>query len=155
MPLLCSQNENQLIWHLRKSKFYSVKSAYYGVLENLVNIGNLKVQGDWVSVWQLKVTPKVKLLTWRLLREVLPTKVRLNRKGVNCPIFYQFCEHGEENDCHIFVGCDIAMKVWEVVGLDYFITLNIQHHGHTRMILLCFYGVYGREEMTRFGWVGR
>lgn len=44
-----------------------------------------RVQGNWSCVWKLKLSPKVKNFLWRACRNCLPTRVRLQTKGVRSP----------------------------------------------------------------------
>ncbi|KAJ1386893.1 Reverse transcriptase zinc-binding domain [Sesbania bispinosa] len=108
--------EDSLIWKLSKDGRYSVKSAYYHITENMVDNSHYKVQGDWKTLWKLKVPNCVKLFLWRLLRGCLPTRMNLQRKGVSCPATCAFCESALENEWHVFFGCMNNIACWQKAG---------------------------------------
>ncbi|KAJ1436407.1 Ribonuclease H-like superfamily [Sesbania bispinosa] len=109
--------EDSLIWKLSKDGRYSVKSAYYHITENMVDNSHYKVQGDWKTLWKLKVPNCVKLFLWRLLRGCLPTRMNLQRKGVSCPATCAFCESALENEWHVFFGCMNSIACWQKAGM--------------------------------------
>ena len=53
------------------------------------------------GVWSLKIPLKIKHLLWRILWNCLPTRVRLQDKGVQCPLTCSYCKN-LENSWHIF-----------------------------------------------------
>ncbi|KAJ1412101.1 Ribonuclease H superfamily [Sesbania bispinosa] len=109
--------EDSLIWKLSKDGRYSVKSAYYHITENMVDNSHYKVQGDWKTLWKLKVPNCVKLFLWRLLRGCLPTRMNLQCKGVSCPATCAFCESALENEWHVFFGCMNSIACWQKAGM--------------------------------------
>ncbi|KAJ1439535.1 Reverse transcriptase zinc-binding domain [Sesbania bispinosa] len=109
--------EDSLIWKLSKDDRYSVKSAYYHITENMVDNSHYRVQGDWKTLWKLKVPNCVKLFLWRLLRGCLPTRMNLQRKGVSCPATCAFCESALENEWHVFFGCMNNIACWQKAGM--------------------------------------
>lgn len=68
------------------------------------------------QIWSLNIPPKVKHFLWRLRQNILPTRQRLQSKGVNCE---QTCYYnmGLENDFHFFFRCHHAKAVWEEVDM--------------------------------------
>jgi len=96
---------------------YSVKSAYRLCMEDLVDTSHLHKPGFWSGIWKLKVPPKIKNLIWRMCRGCLPTRVRLQDKGVQCSLHYVSCDHPLENLIHVFFSCPFAQQVWRLAGL--------------------------------------
>ncbi|KAL5188921.1 hypothetical protein HKD37_05G014258 [Glycine soja] len=39
---------------------YMVKSIYHGLMERVLNLDHLKVEGQWVILWKLQIPHKVK-----------------------------------------------------------------------------------------------
>jgi len=58
-------------------------------------------------------TAKNKVFLWKALRGVLPTRMRLQDKGVPCTDNYPFCQTNYENDWNVFIGCEEAKSVWQ------------------------------------------
>ena len=81
-------------------------------MENLINKDDYKVPGDWNLLWQLKVPPKVKHFMLRLLRNSLPTRWRLQSRGVHCCILCEYCQSNLENSWHVFFGCQQVQRFW-------------------------------------------
>jgi hypothetical protein len=86
-------------------------------MENLIDNREFRVEGNWLCIWKLKIPQKMKVFLWRMARGCLPTRQRLQQKGVNCSDRCVFCQSNFENDWHIFFGCEKAKEIWEEAGL--------------------------------------
>ncbi|PNX97052.1 cytochrome p450 [Trifolium pratense] len=53
-----------------------------------------EASGNWHQIWRAKIPPKVKNLLWRIGRNALPTRARLNSRGVQCPEHCAVCNDG-------------------------------------------------------------
>jgi hypothetical protein len=84
-PLIDQVTEDRLIWKVEKNGYYSVKSAYRLCVDVLTDSSHLRREGYWQGIWRLKVPPKVRNLVWRICRDVVPTRSRLQDKGGQCP----------------------------------------------------------------------
>ena len=71
-------------------------------METIINTRRWWVQGSWMVIWKLKVSPRIKLVIWRVCIEVVPTSMRLKDKGNDCPSVCCVCEAGLENSSHLF-----------------------------------------------------
>jgi hypothetical protein len=74
IPLNLTQQEDAPMWRFCKSGMYSVRSAYYQLMETIVDNNHLKESGNWKKLWQLRVPNKVKIFLWRVLRGCLPVR---------------------------------------------------------------------------------
>lgn len=45
-----------------------------------MDISSLKEEGDWKLIWNLKLPLKIKHFLWRINRDVLPTRLKLQQK---------------------------------------------------------------------------
>jgi hypothetical protein len=61
------------------------------------------IAGNWNIIWQAKIPPKVKNLLWRIGRNVLPTRARLNSRGVD--------------SLHELFLCPRSIDCWQKAGL--------------------------------------
>jgi hypothetical protein len=59
----------------------------------------------------------VKNLLWRIGRNVLPTRMRLNSRGVHCPTNCSVCNEGDEDTLHVLFFCHKSIQCWQRVGL--------------------------------------
>jgi len=111
LPLFQQVNEDRLVWNPEKIGHYLVRSAYRLCVEEIVDNSHLRRQGYWSGIWRLKVPPKIKNMVW----ECLPTRVRLNRRGVNCPSSCVMC-----NDPHEYGNalCDTIQQMNHLESLN-------------------------------------
>jgi len=117
MVLLNREGEDKRIWKFSQQGHYTVKSAYRYAMETLVDNEEYRIPGEWNIIWKMKLPQRVKVFLWRALRGVLPTRMRLQDKGVPCTDSCPHCETNYENDWHVFIGCEEAKKVWQAAGL--------------------------------------
>ena len=85
-------------------------------------------------VWHQQVPLKVSILAWRLLRDRLPTKRNLLRRGIIQPSA-NLCAvrcGNIESSLHLFIHCDIFGALWQhirnwlgITGVDPY---NIHDH---------------------------
>lgn len=54
------------------------------------------------SLWNLNIPPKIKHFLWSTQWSCLPTRMRLQTRGVSCPPFCSFCENNLEDEWHLF-----------------------------------------------------
>ena len=72
---------------------------------------------NWNDIWRLKVPPKVKNLLWRMYRGCLPTRLRLQDKGVSCPTNCSSCDSDYEDLNHLLFECPFSIQVWNDAGV--------------------------------------
>lgn len=117
IPLVNMHGEDKVIWRFDKKGQYSVKSAYRVCMEVLADKEDLKVDGDWPTIWSMKVPPKVKSFLWRLCRNCIPVRTRLQRKGVQCPMSCVRCDSEPETSWHVFLDCPSSNICWQKLNL--------------------------------------
>jgi ribonuclease HI len=122
-PLYDQVIYDRLIWKSERNGCYSVRSAYRLCVEELIDVSHLRRPGNWQNIWSLKVPPKVKNLSWRMCRGCLPTRVRLQDKGVSCPTNCESCGAAHEDLEHLLFECPFAIQVWNSAGIWY----DVQH----------------------------
>nr|GEX07865.1 hypothetical protein [Tanacetum cinerariifolium] len=81
--------------------------------------------GDMPIRWNKGLPFKVNILTWRVSNRRMPTRVNIDRRGIDidsirCPI----CDGDLESEDHLFVSCVISDKTWKNV-LDWSGTSNV------------------------------
>jgi ribonuclease HI len=115
-PLIDQVAEDRLVWKVEKNGHYSVRSAYRLCVDVLIYSTHLRRDGYWQGIWRLKVPPKIKNLVWRICRNVVPTRRRLQDKGVQCPLDCVICGGPEEDLDHICFNCPFSVQVWQRIG---------------------------------------
>jgi ribonuclease HI len=113
LPLNLLTREDEPIWRYSRNGNYTVRSAYYQLMEHIVDNNDLKEPGNWKKLWRLNVPNKVRIFIWRLLRGCLPVRGRLVQRGVPCDNKCPSCASYEENEWHCFFGCGAVQELWE------------------------------------------
>jgi len=84
LPLPSRTRSDTIIWNASPNGSYTVKSAYKMCVNISDQLSNYHVPGDWKLIWSLRVLPKIKHFSWRLLRNISPTRSNLQSRGVHC-----------------------------------------------------------------------
>lgn len=108
------------IWLNQSSGVYTAKTGYYTALEkNHPSLTTVpQAQQDWISdVWRIPMSPKLKLLIWKIKHNALPVgemlvarQIILNSKCARC--------EGSESILHLFFHYPFAQKVWDLAHVS-------------------------------------
>jgi hypothetical protein len=125
---------------------YTVKGAYQILTSTVSSNGPLIHDETDDLVWHKSVPLKVSMVAWRLLKDRLPTKINLQRRGslqdaaITCVAGCGYAEMAS----HLFLHCEVFSSLWQhvrswigVAGVD---PQNIRDHfyqfihvlGHSR-----------------------
>jgi hypothetical protein len=94
--------------------FFLCPSSKYNNLSRHIfttDSSHLRREGYWQGIWRLKVPPKIKNLVWHICRDVVPTRRRLQDKGVQCPMSCVSCNGPEEDLNHLFFNCPFSVEL--------------------------------------------
>ncbi|GJS19659.1 RNA-directed DNA polymerase, eukaryota, reverse transcriptase zinc-binding domain protein [Tanacetum coccineum] len=102
-----TDHNDSWLWSLDTSNGFSVASV-----RSLIDDNSLDVVSK-ATRWNRSIPIKVNVFLWRLMLNKLPTRVNLDRKGVDvgsilCPI----CSEDVESANHIFFSCEMAKDLW-------------------------------------------
>lgn len=77
VDLGCSRQSDKWIWTTERSGNFSVKSAYH-LLQNCREEGESSTASHqksiWKHIWKIKTPQKIKLFSWRVCHNVIPTQ---------------------------------------------------------------------------------
>ncbi|GKC65593.1 RNA-directed DNA polymerase, eukaryota [Tanacetum coccineum] len=97
-----------VIWSLDDSGIFNA-----GSLRSKIDNVYLLSHDDSTS-WNRYVPRKVDIMYWRLGRDRLPSKVKLNDKGIDLDsMLCSACHEAPESATHLFFECDFAKKLWD------------------------------------------
>ena len=120
IPLCSSWPLDKLIWHCAANGVFSVRSACHLIVEEdrLEKRCSTSDNKHFCSaIWNLEVPLRVRLLAWRLAKNLLSIGCNLARRiqsfNINCSI----CGCKEESDIHAILECLMAARVWELNGV--------------------------------------
>ncbi|GKA92822.1 RNA-directed DNA polymerase, eukaryota, reverse transcriptase zinc-binding domain protein [Tanacetum coccineum] len=102
-----SDQPDSWVWSLNPAVGFTVASV-----RKLIDV-NILVGSDSPTRWNRSVPIKVNVFLWRLALNKLPTRVNLDRKGIDvdstlCPI----CGDDVETINHLFFTCEMARVLW-------------------------------------------
>jgi len=116
-PLFQQVNTDTLVWKLEKNYSYSIRCSHVLCIEDIVDNDHLRKLGYWSGIWKLKVPLKVNNLVWRICRDWFPTRVKLNKRGINCLKECVTCNDPHEDIYHIFFHCGTAIDAWRTTNI--------------------------------------
>ena len=68
-------------------------------------------------VWKRRLSLKIKVFAWLLLRRRLMTRSRLHRMVPDALVECPLCVRAEEDCQHLFFACPLAQTVWQTTGV--------------------------------------
>lgn len=89
-----------------------MKSAYFNIMEVALPVPLQHHQNNWKAIWEMQIPNKIEVFLWRLSSGCLPTRHRLQSRGVPCTRICSFYQNNFENSLHYFVGCQYVKKYW-------------------------------------------
>ena len=110
-PVVLSPHRDTWTWSLDVHKGFSVAS-----IRSLIDLHFLGANLN-ATRWNRSIPIKVNVFMWRAMLNKLPTRVNLDRKGIEvdsllCPI----CHEDVETVNHIFFTCDLAKDLWALLA---------------------------------------
>jgi hypothetical protein len=119
-PVVLSLEEDCWKWKADVEGFFSVKSSYKLLSEVLSDEdGREEILVNVLSqIWESAAPSKVLAFSWQLLLGRIPTKSKLEDRGIvilDAPWECLGCVGKKEMPLHLFLHCPLAMKVWGAV----------------------------------------
>ncbi|GKE30007.1 RNA-directed DNA polymerase, eukaryota, reverse transcriptase zinc-binding domain protein [Tanacetum coccineum] len=108
---LSSQKKDGWIWSHGGSDGFSVASARGSIDDVILDV-------DYVATrWNRLVPAKVNVFFWRLNLNRIPTRVNLDRRGIDigsvlCPV----CDRDVETSNHLFFSSEMVVDLWVLVA---------------------------------------
>lgn len=109
--------KDKRIWLNHKSGEYSTKTGYYAALEKNKPgaLEPLQPAQEWIDdVWKVPISPKLKLLIWKIKHRAIPVGEILMARHILPTANCIHCK-GSESILHLFFHCPFAQKVWELL----------------------------------------
>ncbi|XP_058764318.1 uncharacterized protein LOC131637728 [Vicia villosa] len=142
--------EDRLIWNEEQNGEYSVKSGYkiWNGLHSNTQFHN--TEGRWKSIWSISAPPRAKHLLWRICKECLPTRTKLQQRHVQCPSVCPWCEGEDEDDWHIFFACVSITQSWRAAGLSSIIDPRLPNFNDAKSLIFDVCSREDRRDAGRF-----
>ncbi|KAJ4778130.1 RNA-directed DNA polymerase (reverse transcriptase)-related family protein [Rhynchospora pubera] len=116
-PVATGQKD-RLIWLPANNGFFTVKSAYKSLQENMI-LASQPGLTSFNFMWNFKqIQPKVKIFLWKLCSQILPTVLRLSKRIPTIDPICPRCKERDETDYHIFFSCTASRAAWFISPLS-------------------------------------
>lgn len=108
---------DSLFWPIYSSGEFTVKSIHKSLVSHRINPISPLCPVQWQDLWKLKVHDRLKLLLWKVVWEVMPTKVTVAaRVGSNgrrdVDLLCALCGEHSETLHHLLLLCPFSCAVW-------------------------------------------
>jgi hypothetical protein len=136
LPLYDRSQKDVFRWDGTLDGHYTVKAGYHAIIDwattsESCGIGPSHSPNDiWDKLWQLNVPPKHVNLVWRALKDVIPVKTNLFRKGILCDPLCPCSHNHMESTNHVFLEYEWAKLTW----LSSPLTVNLSNNQYTNLI---------------------
>lgn len=140
IPLSKRPVEDKLVWHYDKNGHFTVKRVYH-IARNWILPPSLAASssspscpfgGLWDKLWKACIPPKVKMMAWRLISNIVPTTANSNRKHIPVDPHRILCRAENESTRHLLLECPFARAVWissQWVPASRFRIMNLSWNG--------------------------
>ncbi|XP_058734240.1 uncharacterized protein LOC131605971 [Vicia villosa] len=116
IPLSKELLDDKLIWNAEKNREFSAKTSYHllGAARrfNMPGPSTSVDDGFWKLLWKAPIVNKVKEFLWRLVKNILPLRSNVCKKGIvldpSCPLCY--CD--AESSSHLFLHYDFTKRMF-------------------------------------------
>lgn len=137
-------------WRGRSGDSYTVKEAYKAIKNCNYNIAQSQVPLErFDSLWKTRAPHKAQLTAWRLLRDRLPSKDNLLKRGAipQAEIDCCCCKREVESALHFFFRCPNVVGLWNAIiewtGTSWASPSEVNCHR------LCFASLLGYGKMEK------
>ena len=110
-----------IAWNYTKNGEFTVRSAYHlGMTLKKAKTGSpgssssIASHKAWMSLWDTVAPGRMKIHTWRLIRNGLAVGSELHRRKIKPGVFCPVCGR-EETNIHRFWRCPHSAKFWTLV----------------------------------------
>jgi hypothetical protein len=135
IPLLRDVKEDRLVWKEEQDGEYKVRSGYRLLMNEKEDVRMRGLAGNWKSLWQIRTPPKAKHILWRICRECLPTRTRLQQHHVQCPTVCELCRGADKDVWHVLFDCEESKQCWTVAGLQNIISSRLEQFHEVKEVI--------------------
>ena len=116
IPLNPQDPHDKIIWDGAKFREYTVKSGYSLLKQQIrVEVGEPSNPNSskalWRAIWTTNIPNKIKVFNWRVLHNILSTKVNLFERKITSTYSCELCEEEPETSIHVLWTCSEAQSV--------------------------------------------
>ncbi|KAL0403938.1 UNVERIFIED_CONTAM: hypothetical protein Sradi_2034600 [Sesamum radiatum] len=109
-------------WRFNRKGYFTVRSAYNQAIimrdrevpsSSISNPALMSQRGLlWRTIWNTRVSLRVRVFMWRMCMDVLPTLDKLERRKAGINTLCGICGMQGESVKHVFLECQFARQFW-------------------------------------------
>ncbi|CAN1156374.1 Uncharacterized mitochondrial protein AtMg00310, partial [Linum perenne] len=123
IPLPWRYQADRYVWHYSPSGVYSVSSGYEVGMRSRPDLFSANLspmeRSTWISIWALRIQPKLRFFLWKVLHRILPTlqgiMIRVQSEAID-PLC-QICYNAPESVEHLLLHCDVSRHFLQMCSL--------------------------------------
>lgn len=69
------------------------------------------MEATWKKLWKMKVPNKIRFFCWRALNEIIPSNIKLKKRGIEITPTCPLCKCYPESTNHALLTCSKAKAV--------------------------------------------
>lgn len=105
IPIARGTSKDEIIWDMESKGHFTVKSAYHlaysrASKKEAFGSSNEHQRGAWRTILNLNVLPQIKIGIWKLLKNYIPSKPNLLRRGLDINPVCSLCRSKKETPIH-------------------------------------------------------
>ncbi|KAK5836255.1 hypothetical protein PVK06_012029 [Gossypium arboreum] len=116
LPILHNGINDSLTWTQNPHGCYSSKSAYSWLSLRRIGFGPHRMV--WRVIWKLKMIPKIKVFSWKICHNILPTYDNIARIRPDFSTACPRCNSGEETLIHAMQKYPKVREILMIGGLN-------------------------------------
>jgi hypothetical protein len=101
------------LWNPSSTSIFSTKSAHHLLSSSSHHPPSPLPPSSWKSLWKLNINHRLKLLLWKMIWNIIPTKFRISQSMLSTPMDFScsLCSGPIDSILHLFFACPIARVV--------------------------------------------
>jgi hypothetical protein len=94
---------------------FSTKSVHHHITTSRTAFTSPLNASRWKSLWKLKLHHRLRLFLWKMIWDIIPTKIRISSSIHNSTMdtSCSLCSFPTDSILHLFFSCPIARVVWK------------------------------------------
>lgn len=116
IPLGQAEEKDEIVWNLDLKEKFSMRSVYHLATkiqrEGEASGSDEENQARWRKIWKLKIIPRVKICLWKIIKNLIPSKLNLINRGMDINPCSMMCRVALESSVHSLWSCKKARNIW-------------------------------------------
>lgn len=114
LKIRLNSTKDSFLWTPSSSSKFSTKSVHHHITTSRTAFTSPLTASRWKSHWKLKLHHRLRLFLWKMIWDIIPTKIRISFSIHNSTMdtSCSLCSFPIDSILHLFFSCPIARVVW-------------------------------------------